>query len=112
MIDDRTLESYLGALSAEKAVAVKQRLDDLRRDCGCGVGSIVMLGATGAWIVHACSSPSTGRSWGNAVLSALLVLFVSASVGKLMGLGLARSRFYLLVRALRRDERRLSPPGT
>lgn len=102
MNDERALKSYLVALSADEAVAVRQRLAELRKDCGCGVGSVMMLSATGFWIVHVWSAPATGRSWQHVVMTGLLVAFVSGLLGKLMGLGLARVRFLLTVRALRR----------
>ena len=101
MTNEPTLRSYLMALPADEAVAVRQRLDRLRRDCGCGVGSIVMLSATCFWIVHVWSAPETGRSWQHVVVTGLLVAFVSGLLGKLMGLGLARVRFHMTVRALR-----------
>jgi hypothetical protein len=101
MIDDRSLQTYLATLPAHEATAVKRRLDDLRRDCGCYVGSIVMLSVTATWIVYTSLASATGRSWQRTVVTGLVVLSVSALIGKLMGLGLARVRFHLTVRSLR-----------
>ena len=101
MIDDRRLQAYLESLPAHEAVAVKQRLDDLRGDCGCHVGSIVMLSVTTIWIIHTLLVPAAGRSWQRITVNGLVVLIVSALIGKLMGLGLARVRLHLEVRRLR-----------
>jgi hypothetical protein len=102
MIDDRRLQVYLGSLPANEAVVVKRRLDDLRRDCGCRVGSIVMLVVTTSWIVYTLLVPVAGRSWQRTIAIGSVVLFVSALIGKLIGLGLARVRLHLEVRRLDR----------
>lgn len=100
MIDDRSLQVYLESLPVHEAVVVKQRLDDLRRDCGCHVGSIVMLSVTTSWIVHTLLVPAAGRSWQRTIAIGLVVLIASALIGKLIGLGLARVRLHLEVRRL------------
>ena len=102
MIDDRSLQVYLKSLPVHEAVVVKQRLDDLRGDCGCHVGSIVMLSVTTSWIVHTLLLPVAGRSWQRTIAIGLVVLIGSALIGKLLGLGLARVRFHLTARGLRR----------
>jgi len=102
MIDDRSLQVYLESLPVHEAVVVKRRLDGLRRDCGCYVGSIVMLSVTTSWIVHTLLVPVAGRSWQRTIAVGLVVLIGSALIGKLIGLGLVRVRFHLTVRGLRR----------
>jgi hypothetical protein len=101
MIDDRRLQIYLESLPAPEAAAVTQRVDDLRRDCGCLVGSIVMLSVTTIWIAYTLLISAVDRSWQHIVVTGLVVLIVSALTGKLLGLGLARVRLYLAVRSLR-----------
>jgi hypothetical protein len=100
--DDRRLQLALQALPAHEAVAVKRRLEDLRTDCGCRLGSIVMLGVTGMWVARAVLAPVPGRSWPYTVALGLLVLFTSTLIGKLLGIALARMRFHVAVRSLRR----------
>jgi hypothetical protein len=102
MTDDQRFQAYLGSLPAHEVTAVKQRLDHLRRDCGCRVGLIVMLSVTIPWIVYMFLAPVVGRSWQHTIVVGLVVLFVSSLIGKLMGLILARVRFHLTVRSLRR----------
>ena len=102
MIVDQTLQAYLGSLPVNEVTAWKYRLEHHRRDCGCRVGAIVMLTVTATWIVHSFMSPVLGRSWQLTTLIGLVVLSVSGLIGKLMGLILARVRFYLTVRGLRR----------
>jgi hypothetical protein len=109
MIYDRRLQTYLDSLPACEAAAVRQRLDDLRADCGCRVGSIVMLSVTAIWIVRTTLAPVVGRSWQRTIVIGLAVLFVSGLIGKLMGLILAQVRLHLMVRDLRR---RVCPGGT
>lgn len=101
IVDDRTLQPYLDSLPPHEALAVKKRLDELRRDCGCAVGSIVMLGVTIGWIVHAVLVPAEGRPWQRTIATGFAVLVASALIGKLLGLGLARVRLYLELRGLR-----------
>ncbi|MDG2570885.1 hypothetical protein P7L87_25370 [Vibrio parahaemolyticus] len=92
----------LTALPAHEAAAVKRRLDSLRTDCGCGLGAIVMLGATGLWVAHTVVAPVAGRSWLSTVALGLLVVFTSTLIGKLLGIALSRIRFHFAVRSLRR----------
>ena len=75
-----------------------RRLDELRIDCGCRIGSVVMLSCTTAWVVYCLLA---GRTWQGAIVRGLAVLLASGVVGKLMGLALARLRFHLTVRNLR-----------
>ena len=99
---DRSLRLALTALPAHEAAAVKRRLDALRTDCGCGLGAIVMLGATGLWVAHTVVAPVAGRSWLSTVALGLLVVFTSTLIGKLLGIALSRIRFHFAVRSLRR----------
>jgi len=100
MRKNQELQTYLLSLPASEAAVVKRRLDRLRQDYGCEVGSIVMLSVTLAWIVHTLLVPAAGRSWQRTIVIGLVVLIGSALIGKLMGLGLARVRFHLEVRSL------------
>jgi hypothetical protein len=100
--DDRSLRLALTALPAHEAAAVKRRLDALRTDCGCRLGAIVMLGATGLWVARMVVAPVAGRSWLSTVAWGLLVLFTSTLIGKLLGIALSRIRFHFAVRSLRR----------
>ena len=102
MIDDRRLQIYLGSLPATEAAAVKKRLDDLRGDCGCRVGSLVMLSVTTIWLVQTFLAPVAGRSWQRMIFIGLAVVTVSSLIGKVMGLILARVRYHLTLRSLRR----------
>lgn len=102
MIVDRTLQGYLGSLPVDEVTAWKQRLEHHRRDCGCRVGAIVMLAITATWIVHSFLAPELGRSWQRTTVIGLVVLTVSGLIGKLIGLILARVRFHLTIRGLRR----------
>jgi hypothetical protein len=108
MIDDGWLRSLLGTLPAAEARAIGQRLHGLRTDCGCRVGSIVMLGATGFWLARTFAA-ATQASWQQLLVSGFAVLFVSAGLGKLLGLGLARARFHLLKRGLMRRAQAMRP---
>ncbi|QEA39653.1 hypothetical protein FGL86_11630 [Pistricoccus aurantiacus] len=102
MMNDRILQIYLESLPAHEAVVVKRRLDSLREDCGCRFGSIVMLIVTISWVIHTLLMPIAGRAWQSTVAIGLAVLFASALIGKLVGLGLARVRLYLAMRRLHR----------
>jgi hypothetical protein len=102
MVEDTDLQAYLGALPVREGAVAKERLERLRRDCGCRVGSIVMLSVTATWIVSTLVSPVLGRSRQHTIAIGLLVLFVSGLIGKLMGLIRARVLFHLTVRSLRR----------
>src|SRR5215213_2599987 len=98
MIDERTLQTYLRSLPSTEAAKMRRRLDKYREDCGCSIGSIVMLGVTTFWIVRTFLDPP---SWQRMLITGLCVIFVSASTGKLIGLAVARLRFYLAIRNLR-----------
>lgn len=101
-MDGQRLHKYLRSLPADEANAVNQRLDYLRRDCGCRLGLIVMLSATTVWIMYTFWVPVVKRSWQHTMIVGVIVLFVSGLIGKLMGLILARVRFHLIVRGVRR----------
>src|SRR5437762_2546209 len=60
MLDNQGMQAYLRSLPAHEAIAVKQRLDQLRRDCGCRVGGIMMLTITTTWIVFRLLFPVVG----------------------------------------------------
>ena len=85
IMDDPRLQAYLASLSPHEAAQVKKRLDDLRGDCGCSVGAVVMLGVTTSWIIHALLVPTAGRSWQRTTATGFGVLMASALIGKLMG---------------------------
>jgi len=99
---DQSLQTFLGSLPEGEVTAWKQRLERYRGDCGCRVGSLIMLSVTGAWIFYSFLSPAAGRYWQRSIWMGLLVLLVSGLVGKLIGLALARVRFNLTVRNLRK----------
>lgn len=101
MLDDGRLQAYLGSLPLHQASAWKRRLDDLRTDCGCRTGAVVMLSCTGAWLIYSVLSPVAGRTWQRAIVHGLAVLLASGIAGKLIGLALARVRLHLTVRRLR-----------
>ena len=100
--DAHQLQTYLASLPAHEALLVKQRLNKFRRDCGCGISSIVMLSITASWLVYTFLVPVAGRSWQHTTALGLMVLFASALFGKLIGLGLARVRLHIEIRRLRR----------
>jgi hypothetical protein len=102
MVVDQRLQTSLGSLPEDEVTAWNQRLERHRRDCGCRAGSLIMLSVTGAWISYSFLSPAAGRSWQRSIGMGLLVLLVSGFVGKLVGLTLARVRFNLTVRSLRK----------
>lgn len=102
MAIDQDVQAYLSSLPPDEEIAWKRRLELLRRDCGCHVGGIVMLSFTAAWVVYSFLSPPHGRSWQHWIEIGLLVLVASAVIGKLIGIALARVRFNLTIRGLRR----------
>ena len=101
MVFDQRLRTYLKSLPADEAAAWEQRLEWHRRDCGCRVGSVVLLSTIAVWIVYSFLSLSV-RPWQRSVGIGILILFASGLVGKLIGLGLAQVRFNLTVRRLRK----------
>jgi hypothetical protein len=102
MIKNQQLNTYLESLPVDEMTVWKQRLERLRNDCGCAVGSIITLIITGSWIIHSILNPAAGQTWQRMIWVGVIVLFVSATVGKLLGLALARMRFQFAVRNLRR----------
>jgi hypothetical protein len=102
MVVDQGLQASLGSLPVDEVTAWNQGLERHRRDCGCRVGSIIMLSGTGLWIFYSFLSPAAGRSWQRSIGMGLFVLLVSGLVGKLIGLAVARVRFNLMVRSLRK----------
>lgn len=101
MVFDQSLQIYLQSLPADEATDWEQRLERHRRNCGCRAGSVAMLFAIALWIVYSVL-PHTVRSWQRTIGMGILVLFVSGLAGKLIGLALARIRFNLTVRNLRK----------
>jgi|SRR4051812_42619176 hypothetical protein len=89
---------YLRFLPSTEAAEVKGRLDKYREDCGCSIGAIVMLSVTVLWMVRTFLDPP---SWQQMLITGLCVVFVSALTGKLIGLALAKVRFYLTIRNLK-----------
>lgn len=108
---EHLIQACLPSLPADEAAAVSRRLHELRHDCGCRVGMIVMLGVTASWICYAWLVPANERSWQRTVVIGLVVLVLSAVVGKVLGLALARIRFYVTVRRLRRRAEFLNKQG-
>jgi hypothetical protein len=105
MIVDQTVQAYLRSLPVDEVTAWKQRLEHHRSDCGCRVDAIVMLTVTAIWTVYSFLAPELGRSWQRTTIIGLAVLSVSGLIGKLTGLLLARVRFHLTIRGLRRRVR-------
>jgi hypothetical protein len=102
VIFDQRLQTSLASLPEDEVIAWRQRLERHRRDCGCRVGSLIMLSVTGAWISYSFLSHPAGRYWHRSIWMGLSVLFVSGLVGKIVGLAIARVRFNLTVRDLRK----------
>jgi hypothetical protein len=82
--------------AAEEA---RRRLLQLRHDCGCREGAIVMLSTTCATVAYLIAMPSRRSALSIAVIT-LGVLFASAVTGKALGLLSARVRLLLCLRDL------------
>jgi hypothetical protein len=102
VIFDQALHTCLRSLPADEVTTWTQRLERHRNDCGCRVGLLVMLSVTGAWLFYPFLSQAAGRYAQRSIGIGLLVFFVSGLVGKIIGLAIARVRFNLTVRDLRR----------
>jgi len=60
----------------------------------------VTLVLVAAWIACSYLMPAAGHSWPDAVIRGMIVVSVSALIGKLLGLLVARIRFHLAARSL------------
>jgi hypothetical protein len=105
VIFDQDLQTSLRSLPEDEMMAWKRRLERHRGDCGCRVGSLIMLSVTGAWIGYLFLSQAAGPYWQSSIWRGLLILLVSGLVGKIIGLAIARVRFNLTVRNLRNRTR-------
>jgi hypothetical protein len=61
-----------------------------------------MLSITGVWISYSFLSHAVGRYSHRSMWMGLLILLLSGLVGKILGLAIARVRFNLTVRDLRK----------
>jgi hypothetical protein len=75
------------------------RLDSLTDACGCGEGSAVALAGLGLYLAYALSIGPDLGAWGQ-TWRAALVVFVGATLGKLIGLARARVRLHRELRDL------------
>jgi hypothetical protein len=101
VIFDQVVQACLRSLPADEVTAWIRRLERHRNDCGCRVGLLIMLSATGAWLFYPFLSQAAGGYAQRSISMGLLVLFVSGLVGKIVGLAIARVRFNLTVHDLR-----------
>jgi hypothetical protein len=74
----------------ESVRALQTRVDRLADECGCGLGAAVALAALGAWIVYAVTVAPAFGVWGT-TWRGVVVTFVGATAGKLVGIGRARA---------------------
>jgi hypothetical protein len=100
MFGDRKLQSYLARLPVDEAAAWKRKLERHRADCGCQVGALVTLLLVATWIAFSYLMPAAGHTWPDALIRGTIVVSVSALIGKLLGLIIARIRFNLTARSL------------
>jgi hypothetical protein len=101
---DSRLVPRILAKDQEQLGSYIERLETYRRDCGCTMGGLFLVAAL-AYLVM--KSLRTGNFFANHspidALRGTVVLFAAAVVGKLTGIGIARLRFVLLYRYLRRS---------
>lgn len=100
-------------LERPEAAAWRSRLARLRSDCGCRMGSIVMLMTTAGWTLCWWQGRYATMGWRTTAVTGAGALFGSAVIGKILGLVVARLRFQLAALALRRLTMRSALyPGT
>lgn len=88
----------------ETVRALQAKVDRLADECGCGLGAAVALAALGAWIVYAVATAPAFGVWGT-VWRGLVVTFVGATAGKLVGIGRARAELRGVLLRLREGMR-------
>lgn len=86
---------------------LEERLNRLHGDCGCGVGSLATLVAAALVVLWILVSGHV-INWGLG-LTALLIVGVSAVVGKSLGILLSRIRLWHLLAVLKAH---VSPPDS
>ncbi|HZR55684.1 MAG TPA: hypothetical protein VFA74_02335 [Terriglobales bacterium] len=102
LIFDQDLPTCLRSLPTDEVTAWTRRLERHRNDCGCRIGLLVMLSVTGAWLFYPLLSQATGHYAQRSIWMGSLVFLVSGLIGKIIGLAIARVRFNLTVRDLRK----------
>jgi hypothetical protein len=94
------IDAAVAPLPPDAREQLRDRLERLRRDCGCHSGLALTLFVAAAWIIHLAADGISVISWSAA--GGIGWVFAAALCGKLLGLLWARIR---LIRALADLER-------
>ncbi len=94
------IDRVLAKAPAEDRADLQGRFEDLEQACGCRMGALCMLVGTLAAVAYVAGSGSEAMPGG---LLVVLALFVSAAVGKAIGLGAAQARLRWLLRTAERS---------
>ncbi|MEJ7567709.1 MAG: hypothetical protein WKF41_05530 [Gaiellaceae bacterium] len=86
-------------LEPQLADAIRHKLLQLHTSCGCQEGSVLMLAATAAAIAYFVIAGQLGSIRSTALII-VGVMLGSGALGKVIGLAIARTRFFVLLRQL------------
>jgi hypothetical protein len=82
--------------SPQELAIWKHKLDALKSDCGCRVGTLVLLPSMALYSYFCLYAHPESYTLRYKVVSGFIVFFASAAIGKLLGILLARCRYRLL----------------
>ena len=94
------IEVKLDRLSSEESTKLQQNLNDLYSDCGCSFGSLVLLISMAFYFIYILFSKGIPNITGYDLLIGIGIFFISAGVGKIVGIKLARIKFKKIVNQL------------
>lgn len=94
------IELKLDQLSLEESGELQQRLNDLYSDCGCSFGSLVLIISMAIYFIYILFTIGIPNLTGYDLLLGVGIFFISASIGKIIGIKLARVKFKKIVNQL------------
>jgi hypothetical protein len=95
------LELRLAALGVQESTEWQDKLESLRRECGCSMGTVFTILGLAAYLVFLLlgGARTLHHVW-TAVLAGFGVVFVSAGMGKAIGISRARNKLQKAVEQL------------
>lgn len=94
------IELNLDQLSYEDSAELQQRLNDLYSDCGCSFGSLVLIISMAIYFIYILFVIGIPNLTGYDLLVGVGLFFISAGIGKMVGIKLARIKFNKIVNQL------------
>lgn len=98
---------------SEEKILLTEKIRKYRNECGCSMGGKFLVASIigGTFYFVVVGAGKQGSIFWNG-LTCLLFIFISAGLGKLTGIGIARLRLSILLRSYKNRRRRINTPAS